>query len=157
MERSEDTATSGARGSLEIPRRALEALARHAASAYPEECCGFLLGSPGAAEGEGVRVDEALAAENEQTGDRRRSFLIRPETVLGALRQARGRGLELVGYYHSHPDHPAEPSATDLEGAWPGVSYVIVPVSARGAGAARSWRLAADRSGFVEEPMRAAP
>ncbi len=157
MEQTEDTATSGSRRSLEIPRRALEALARQAAAAYPEECCGFLVGSPGSSDGGGVRVDEALPAENEEPGDRSRRFLIRPEAVLGAMRQARGRGLELVGYYHSHPDHPAEPSPTDLEGAWPGVSYLIVPVAAGGAGEARSWRLADDRSGFVEERIGAAP
>jgi len=76
-----------------------------------------------------------------------------PETVLATLRRARERGFELVGYYHSHPDHPAEPSATDRESAWPGVSYLIVPVAAGEAGRARSWRLAADRSGFVEETV----
>jgi proteasome lid subunit RPN8/RPN11 len=154
MKQTEDGATMGSPGSLEIPRSALAALERHAAAAFPEECCGFLVGRPGA-KTEGVRVHEALPTDNEQPEDRHRRFLIRPETVLEAMRRARGRGLELVGYYHSHPDHPAEPSPTDREGAWPGVSYVIVPVSSGRAGAARSWRLAADRSGFVEEPMRA--
>ncbi len=146
MDESERAAVLG------ISRAELDEVARHAAESYPEECCGFLVGICDVG---GVRVLAVWRAENESSGDRRLRFSIAPERVLAALRRARARGFELVGYYHSHPDHPAEPSPTDRESAWPGMSYLIVPVVAGVAGAARSWRLLADRSGFLEETLRA--
>lgn len=74
-----------------------------------------------------------------------------PAGFLAADREARSAGLEIVGIWHSHPDHPARPSATDLAGAWEGWSYVIVAVTADGAGELRSWRLEDGR--FAEEPL----
>jgi proteasome lid subunit RPN8/RPN11 len=138
---------------LAITRRHLEAVARHAAAAYPEECCGFLLGRFGAGE-DGVLVERVLPARNEHAESPRSRFLIAPETVLAARREARGLGLDVVGYYHSHPDHAAEPSAHDLEDAWPNVSYLIVPVAEGLPGAPRSWRLQ-DGGGFEEEAVEA--
>lgn len=137
---------------LEIPAAVLAAAAAHGERAYPEECCGLLLGRP-LPGGSGSAVVRAVAADNEHGEERRRRYTIGPETVLHADRVARAEGLEIVGYYHSHPDHPAAPSAFDREHAWPGVSYLIVPVAARRAGAARSWRLAGDRGGFDEEAV----
>ena len=102
-------------------------------------------------------VARAVAAENEraeeQAGERGRRYLIGPEAVLRADRAARAEGLGIVGYYHSHPDHPAVPSAFDREHAWAGVSYLIVPVTAGKAGPARSWRLAGAEGDFVEEAV----
>lgn len=144
---------------LEISAAVLAAVAEHAERAYPEECCGVLIGRsrPG---GAGADVVRAVAAGNErpeeQPGERRRRYLIGPETVLRADRAARDEGLEIVGYYHSHPDHPAVPSAFDREHAWAGVSYLIMPVAGGKARPARSWRLTGVDGEFVEETVVAA-
>jgi proteasome lid subunit RPN8/RPN11 len=136
---------------LEIPAAALAAAAAEGERAYPEEGCGILLGRR-LAEG-GAAVVRAVAAGNEHAAGRRRRYTIGPEAVLAADRAARAAGLAIVGYYHSHPDHPAVPSAFDREHAWPGVSYLIVPVAAGRAGTPRSWRLRDDRAGFDEETL----
>ena len=79
--------------------------------------------------------------------------MIRPETVLAAQKEARALSFDVVGYYHSHPDHPAVPSEFDREHAWPGLSYLIVSVEKGKVAAARSWRLADDRARFEEEAI----
>ncbi len=132
----------------------LAAIERHAAADYPEECCGFLLGRT---EGDRVLVSRVLAAGNERSESRHNRFVIGPEVVLRAQRAARGEGLDVVGYYHSHPDHPARPSEFDREHAWPGLSYLIVGVAGGRPSEVRSWRLADDRSGFSEEPIDRRP
>ena len=114
---------------------------------YPDECCGALFG-PGPTD-----IVDALSLHNVTTGERRRRFLIGLEEYRAAEKHADDTGRPLLGFYHSHPDHPAEPSAFDLEHAWPNLSYVIVSVAGGRAGAVRSWKLRADRSGFDEEPL----
>ena len=84
----------------------------------------------------------------------RRRFLVSPEDYRQSEAYARRVGADLLGFYHSHPDHPAEPSQYDLDHAWPNFSYVIVSVQAGQPGDVRSWRLSADRSSFVEETDR---
>jgi proteasome lid subunit RPN8/RPN11 len=128
----------------------LEAVRRHAEAAYPEECCGFLLGLAG---GASTAVERVVPVGNERQDSRHNRFLIHPETVLAAHKEARGLGLDVVGYYHSHPDHPAQPSEFDREHAWPGLSYVIVAVRNGKSAEARSWRLSDDRERFEEEEM----
>ncbi|HEX5758248.1 MAG TPA: M67 family metallopeptidase [Thermoanaerobaculia bacterium] len=128
----------------------LATIERQAAEAYPEECCGVLLGR---VTGERVEVDRVVPAANEREESRGNRFVIGPETVLEAQRSARDAGLEIVGYYHSHPDHPARPSEFDREHAWPGLSYLIVAVTGGHASEVRSWRLADDRAEFSEEPI----
>ncbi len=123
----------------------------HAASTFPEECCGFLLGV--ADGGARVHVHRVLPARNEHRDRRDCRYLISPETVLAARREARGLGLEIVGYYHSHTDGSAEPSEHDLADAWPATSYLIVPVAGGTAGLPRSWRLGGDGKAFVEEAV----
>lgn len=122
----------------------------HASAAYPHECCGALIGDHG-------RVSEALALDNVTTLERQRRFLVDPEAYGTAERHADATGRRLLGFYHSHPDHPAEPSAFDLEHAWPSFSYLIVSVRQRVAHDVRSWRLRADRSRFDEEPLQGEP
>jgi proteasome lid subunit RPN8/RPN11 len=123
-----------------------EAIRRHAAEAYPHECCGALIG------GEGV-VTEAFALPNTTEEGPRRRFLVRPADYREAERRAAALGAELLGFYHSHPDHPALPSRYDLDHAWPFFSYVIVSVRAAGAGEMTSWRLRDDRSAFDPEEL----
>jgi proteasome lid subunit RPN8/RPN11 len=79
--------------------------------------------------------------------------LINPETVLAAHKEARSLGLDIVGYYHSHPDHPAQPSDFDREHAWPGLSYLIVSVQGGKVAEARSWRLTDERDRYEEETV----
>lgn len=127
-----------------------EAVARHARSCYPEECCGVLVGVAGEA---GGRVERVLTAENVHPDRRRRRYRIAPAAVVAAQQEARARGLEVIGYYHSHPDRAPEPSAFDRRWAWPAMSYLIVEVGAGRVGALRSWRLSAGGGRFVEEPL----
>lgn len=125
---------------------------RHGEADYPHEACGILLGALD--DGGAKRVDEALALPNaREDGARHNRFVIRPEDLVRAERDARQRGKDIIGIYHSHPDHPDEPSTYDLEHAWPVYSYVIVSVREGRAASLRSWELRADRSRFDPEPI----
>jgi proteasome lid subunit RPN8/RPN11 len=136
---------------LDIDAAAVARMEAHAAAAYPDECCGALLGRA-----EPAAVVEAIPLPNATEEGPRRRFLVRPADYLGAEREAARRGLDLIGFYHSHPDHPARPSQTDLERAWPTLYYVIVSVVGGEPADVRAWRLADDRSGFVEVAVAAA-
>ncbi|HEX4953295.1 MAG TPA: M67 family metallopeptidase [Thermoanaerobaculia bacterium] len=130
----------------------LASLTRHARLAYPEEGCGILLGRA-TAEAAAAVVEELVLADNERADSRHNRYVIAPQTVLAAHRKAREGGLDVVGYFHSHPDCPAVPSDFDREHAWPGLSYVIVSVCAGDVAEVRSWRLADDRERFHEETL----
>lgn len=138
----------------EPPPRALvlrsevdDEIRRHGATAYPDECCGALIGTS-----DGT-VTMALALGNETDLERRRRFLITPADYQQAESHADARGLALLGFYHSHPDHPAEPSQFDLDHAWPNLSYPIIAVQRGTPRLLRSWRLRNDRTRFFEEPV----
>jgi cysteine synthase B len=133
--------------SLRIAGDSLLDIRRHGERAYPDECCGALIG------GRAGDAVEAYALSNTTDGERRRRFLVGPGEYREAEARAAATHRELVGFYHSHPDHPAVPSAFDLEHAWPNLSYLIVSVRDGRAAEARSWRLRADRSGFDEEQL----
>jgi proteasome lid subunit RPN8/RPN11 len=120
------------------------AMREHGASTFPHECCGALLGRESVAQ-------EAFALPNTTAEGPRRRFLVRPDDYRVAEKKARELGLDLLGFYHSHPDHPAVPSQYDLDHAWPSFSYVIISVMAGEPGDLRSWRLRDDRSAFDEE------
>lgn len=137
---------------LELAAGDLAAIGRHGEHTYPEECCGFLLGRESAGT---TRVARIVPAANERQDSRHNRFVMSPEIVLAAHKEARAAGLAVVGYYHSHPDHPAEPSEFDREHAWPGLSYLIVSVRGGQAGITRSWRLRDDRERFEEERLAA--
>jgi proteasome lid subunit RPN8/RPN11 len=122
---------------LRLPAAVAAELRAHAERAYPEECCGILLGKTAGAESE---VTEARACANTRAGARDR-YAIAPEELVAAQREARARGLQIVGFYHSHPGHPARPSRADLaEAYWEGCSYVIVEVRGGKAGEIASFR-----------------
>jgi proteasome lid subunit RPN8/RPN11 len=124
----------------------------HAEREYPHECCGLLLGR--LEEGGRKVVVEVFPVSNaREEAERHHRSLITPEEYLRGERHARARRLDIVGNYHSHPDHPAAPSQFDLEHAWPTWSYVIVSVREGQAADVRSWELAADRSRFREEEI----
>jgi proteasome lid subunit RPN8/RPN11 len=131
----------------------IDALIRaEAERAYPYECCGLVLGERGCPDGEPRRISGAVALDNAREGEaRRRRFVIGPEDFLRAEREALASGLEVLGIYHSHPDHPSEPSGYDLSHALPFYSYLIVSVGGGRAGELTSWRLEADRASFAPE------
>ena len=124
------------------------AIRAHGRETFPHECCGAMLGKDGL-------VREAHALPNTTEEGPRRRFLVRPDDYRVAEQRAREAGLELLGFYHSHPDHPATPSQFDLDHAWPFFSYVIVSVMSGEDKLLTSWRLKDDRSAFDEENVEA--
>jgi proteasome lid subunit RPN8/RPN11 len=123
---------------------------KHGEKTYPHECCGFLLGTR---EGETNVLSEVHAAENERQESRETRYLITPEQYKRADAYARSRGLGVIGYYHSHPDHPAAPSGYDLDhSCWPGESYIIVAVE-QGKSAALNSFTKPDYTQFEQEEI----
>lgn len=94
-----------------------------------------------------------MPVSNAREDSPRNRYLIEPEAFREAQAALEREALEVIGVYHSHPDHPARPSAFDQEHAWPRLSYLIVPVAQGASGEARSWVLEDDRDKFVEEPI----
>jgi proteasome lid subunit RPN8/RPN11 len=131
---------------LVLQPQAETAIRAHGRKAFPHECCGALLGRDGI-------VQEAFALPNTTEEGPRRRFLVRPDDYRAAETRARETGLELLGFYHSHPDHPARPSQYDLDHAWPSFSYVIVSVMAGEDTVLTSWRLQPDRAAFDQEDV----
>lgn len=124
-----------------------------AAETYPHECCGALLGSEAA----GGRLVQGLFPLNNRRQDSPQNrFSISPDDFRRAEKAAQDQRTELIGWYHSHPDHPARPSEFDREHAWPWYCYVIVTVERGEPGTMTSWRLADDRSRFDEESIELA-
>jgi proteasome lid subunit RPN8/RPN11 len=140
---------------LRIPRAVLDAIRRHAAASYPDECCGALVGRYDPATSD-ASVSEAVFLANTTDAGARRRFLVRPEDYRYAEAAAHAAHAELIGFYHSHPDHPARPSRYDLDHAWPNLSYVIVAVDHARPEATTSWRLRDDRAAFEEERLEIA-
>lgn len=148
---------------LWMSKELAEKIRQHGAETYPHECCGALLGrdwsyleSP---------VDEAAAHRpwrevlavyplvNRREDSPRNRFSLAAHDVLEAEKAANSQNLEVVGWYHSHPDHPARPSQYDRDHAWPWYSYVIVSVANGTPQEMTSWRLGDDRSEFSAEPV----
>jgi proteasome lid subunit RPN8/RPN11 len=121
-------------------------------AAYPNECCGVLIGEINDA---GVKIAKrALTIDNaREDGEQYHRFLITPEDMLRAEQSARAEKLEVIGFYHSHPDHPSAPSEYDKDHALPFYSYVIVSVDNGKARILTSWELAGDRAGFAQETV----
>jgi proteasome lid subunit RPN8/RPN11 len=126
------------------------------AAAYPLEACGAILGT-----GDGVttawHVTHLEAAPNEHGDDQRRRYLVPPEFQLRAEKLARTRGEDVIGYYHSHPDHPAQPSEYDRSHAWYGYLYIICAVAHGVAGDVNSFTLNQDQGVFLDVPVRLLP
>ncbi|HTB21089.1 MAG TPA: M67 family metallopeptidase [bacterium] len=125
---------------------ALAEVEARACAAYPHEACGVLLGRAG----DPARILEAHACANAVTERARDRYLIDPLDQLRIEKDARARSLDVVGYYHSHPDHPAQASATDLEQSWERLLYLIVSVRAGRVEERRAWFRAPGRSSFEE-------
>lgn len=132
---------------LSIEQREYEAMRRDCKQAYPTEACGILVGQRA---GEERRVMQVVACRNSATDSSHR-YIIEPVELIRVQKQARAKGLEIIGFYHSHPDHPALPSPSDLEDAhWIGCSYLITSVVQSKSLETRSFFL----SGSKEEDKR---
>ena len=134
---------AGAASRLSVAAAAAADIGRHAAETYPDECCGALVGR-------GLEVTATLRLANTTDEGPRRRFLVSPAEYREAEAYVRRQGGDLLGFYHSHPDHPARPSQYDLDHAWPSFAYIIVPVPGGTAGELTAWRLKEDRSTFEE-------
>jgi proteasome lid subunit RPN8/RPN11 len=135
---------------LFLSEEILKEIRGHGAEGYPNETCGAMLG----VDGEGNREVRVLfPLLNRRDDSPRNRFSVTADDVRGAERAASQQGLELIGWYHSHPDHPARPSEFDREHAWPWYSYVIVSVALGQPQDLTSWRLADDRSHFLPEEV----
>lgn len=124
---------------------------RHGERDYPFECCGLMLGR--FEEGLKVVVETYPISNAREEEAKRNRFLIRPEELMRGEKYARENRLDVVGFYHSHPDDRAVPSQYDLEHAWPTYSYVVVSVEQSQAVDLRSWEMEPDRSRFNEEAI----
>ena len=133
----------GAAASTRMTRSALEEIQSHGTETFPDECCGALIEVGGT-------IVEAFRLPNTTGGPAARRFRIGPEGYRLAESHARERQGSLAGFYHSHPNEPARPSAYDLELAWPNLTYIIISINAAVPGDVRAWRLRDDRSGFDE-------
>jgi proteasome lid subunit RPN8/RPN11 len=119
-------------------------------AAYPNECCGVLIGE---IDNAGVKIARRTLTINNarEDGEQYHRFLITPEDMMNAEQSARAMKLDVIGFYHSHPDHPSAPSGYDKDHALPFYSYVIISVDKGKAQVLTSWELTDDRSDFVQE------
>lgn len=122
---------------VQVRKAVMDAIKAHGRSAYPEEGCGYLIGVPG----EPRRMDEARPAKNVAPEMRDRRYDMDPAETMRLGAELRGTGREILGFFHSHPDHPARPSAFDRERAWDWYVYVIVAVEKGKPVDLRAWRL----------------
>ncbi len=151
---------------LKITQAEIESIRQHGARDYPNECCGLLLGHADNGQKQVVeavplrnlRTDPAAAQkllplESPGRESERNRFLIDPLDQIRAEKTARARGMDVVGYYHSHPDHPARPSNYDRDHAWPWYSYLILSVAKGEPADLTSWVLAENRERIDPEPV----
>jgi proteasome lid subunit RPN8/RPN11 len=139
---------------LKLTHAHYQTLRAHGEQTYPYECCGVLLG---AATPEGNQVREVVAAGNTRTDALHNRYNIAPEELVAIQRKARKLGLDIVGFYHSHPDHPAMWSSTDFaEAHWTGCSYVITSIEKGAAKVTNSFLLTGtgeEDKQFIDEPV----
>jgi proteasome lid subunit RPN8/RPN11 len=134
---------------LYIPDDVIKLIREHGEQAYPEEGAGFLLGR---VDGESREVTAILPLSNAREDEARHNrYLITPQDMLRGEQEAASQGVDVIGVFHSHPDHPAQPSEFDRQWALPWFSYIITSVQNGRSNGSRSWRLAEDRQQFLEE------
>lgn len=135
---------------IKIEQKALEVMIGDAVNSFPDECCGFIFGRE---EGQERFITEVQIVHNAKEGDKRRRFEVAPKDYMKAERFADEGGLQLLGVYHSHPNHPALPSEHDRLAAQPYFSYIIISVQDKEFADIRSWRLD-EKQQFEEEYIR---
>jgi proteasome lid subunit RPN8/RPN11 len=138
---------------VRVPAPLLAAMKEHARSTYPNECCGYLI-APAELPPDGIRQIEAVErADNRFEGAQGRRFVIVPEELRAAEERAAVAGRAVVGFYHSHPDHPARPSAFDEEHAWPWYAYLVLATTAQDVPQVGAFELGAETGRFREVPL----
>ncbi len=135
---------------IRLPETAIEAIRQHGRESYRDEACGAMYGR---LDGDSRDVVRVAPLDNARDSERHRRFVVTPEAYRRAEAEAVQSGLTLLGFYHSHPDHPAYPSAYDLEHAFPFFSYVILSVEDAEPKTMRSFVLADGRKEFLEESL----
>lgn len=135
---------------LKISRELYRRIQAHGVETYPHECCGALLGRDDDA---GRQVIDLMPLPNHRDDSPRNRFEITPAEVLLAEKTAREKKIDLIGWYHSHPDAPARPSEYDRNHAWPWYSYIIVSIQKGEPRDMTSWRLHDDRGGYDPEAI----
>ena len=135
---------------LRLEEKFAAAIRAHGVETYPHECCGAILGADVGAARDVVAL---VPLPNRRDDSPRNRFEITADDVRAAEKKARELGADLVGWYHSHPDHPAKPSEFDREHAWPWYSYIIVSVANGKPQEMTSWRLNDDRAEFSSESI----
>lgn len=140
---------------LEFPSSIFERMTGFAEAAYPYEGCGVLIGSAAEAGTEVVEIVEGRNLVQDRRHDR---YELDPRDIIRAEQQARAAGLEVIGFYHTHPDHPARPSQYDTERAWPKYHYVVISIMAGRLAEATAWQLVEgeEPNRFVEVTLRGA-
>jgi proteasome lid subunit RPN8/RPN11 len=138
-----ETSAQDLKTSLTMSSEALAAIRAHGQAAYPLECCGALVGG-------GDVVVEAWPLPNTSGENQQRRFLVSPSEYRALEQRVAAAGRTLLGFYHSHPDHPARPSEHDLAAAWPSFMYAILSIRGGTAAELTIWRLRDDRSAFGE-------
>lgn len=126
---------------VKLARTAYDAIRAEAARAYPHEGCGALLGRPG-------EIGETLALPNQEQDRPRTRFTVSPADYLATEATADARGLGLLGFWHSHPDHPARPSETDRAYAWPGLLTLVIAVEQGEPGELTAWDVPGSEAPF---------
>jgi proteasome lid subunit RPN8/RPN11 len=137
---------------IEVTEQECAKMRQHGERDYPFECCGLMLGRFKADGRKMVTETYPISNAREEAAKRNR-FLIRPEELMTGEKYAREKALDVVGFYHSHPDDRAVPSQYDLEHAWPTYSYIVVSVEKGQAVDLRAWEMEPDRSRFNQEEM----
>ncbi len=136
---------------IQLTASLLHEVEQHSQAAYPNEGCGVMIGTALAGS---KRVHSLLAVENASPqAEQYHRYLITPAVIIAAERRARAAGLEVVGFYHSHPDGQARPSDFDREHAWPWYSYLLVSVQQGKVGETAAWLLSDDRDSFDREEV----
>ena len=135
---------------LSISKELAERIRAHGAETYPHECCGALLGR----DNEPREILGLFPLINRRDDSPQNRFSVTAQDVLDAEKSARRQGLDVVSWYHSHPDHPARPSEYDRDHAWPWYSYIIVSVAQGQPQDMTSWRLNDDRQQFSPEGIQ---
>ncbi len=135
---------------IEINDAIKSAMLEQAESCFPNESCGFIIGSNAA---EAAKGDYYIPCNNDHDHNQQRRFLIDPMAYQLAEDKADANGQSIISIVHSHPDHPDQPSEFDRLHAWPGVSYIIIAVFSGQVRSYRSWQLSDDRSEFHQEAI----
>ena len=142
---------------ITLDENQLTNMRQHGERDYPFECCGLMLGRFERS-GHKIMIETYPISNAREEEAKRNRFLIRPDELMRGEKYAREKGLDVIGFYHSHPDDRAVPSKYDLDHAWPTYSYIVVAVTKGQATDLRSWEMESDRSRFnAEEIVESVP